>query len=64
VAVDAPQQAELVHLRDGSPVTMDVFRKGFDARVARHDGPEERVEFLTSSWRMASERFGLMCEVR
>ncbi len=36
---------------------LDVFREGFDARVIRHDGPEERVEFLTSGWRLAHERF-------
>jgi GNAT superfamily N-acetyltransferase len=36
---------------------LDVFREGFDARVVRHDGPEERVEFLTSSWRLADQRF-------
>jgi GNAT superfamily N-acetyltransferase len=36
---------------------LDVFREGFDARVVRHEGPEERVEFLTSSWRLAHERF-------
>ena len=38
---------------------LDVFRDGFDARVVRHEGPEERVEFLTSSWRLAHERFKL-----
>jgi hypothetical protein len=37
---------------------LDVFREGFDARVVRHDGSEERVEFLTSGWRLARERFG------
>ena len=37
---------------------LDVFREGFDARVVRHEGPEERVEFLTSGWRLAHERFG------
>ena len=36
---------------------LDVFRDGFDARAVRHDGPEERVEFRTSSWRLAHERF-------
>ncbi len=36
---------------------LDVFREGFDARVVRHEGPEERVEFLTSGWRLARERF-------
>jgi CheY-like chemotaxis protein len=29
----------------------DVFREGFDARVVHREGPEERVEFLTSGWR-------------
>jgi GNAT superfamily N-acetyltransferase len=36
---------------------LDVFREGFDARVVRHEGPEERVEFLTSAWRLAHARF-------
>jgi GNAT superfamily N-acetyltransferase len=36
---------------------LDVFREGFDARVVRHEGPEERVEFLTTAWRLAHERF-------
>jgi RimJ/RimL family protein N-acetyltransferase len=36
---------------------LDVFSEGFDARVVHHDGPEERVEFLTSGWRLARERF-------
>ena len=36
---------------------LDVFRDGFDARAVRHEGPEERVEFLTSGWRLAHERF-------
>lgn len=36
---------------------LDVFREGFDARVVRQEGPEERVEFLTSGWRLARERF-------
>ena len=36
---------------------LDVFREGFDARVVRHEGPQERVEFLTSGWRLAHERF-------
>jgi GNAT superfamily N-acetyltransferase len=36
---------------------LEVFREGFDARVVRHQGPEERVEFLTSGWRLAHERF-------
>jgi L-amino acid N-acyltransferase YncA len=38
---------------------LEVFREGFDARVVRHEGPEERVEFLTSGWRLAHERFDL-----
>ncbi len=37
---------------------LDVFREGFDARVVQHAGPEERVEFLTSAWHLAHERFG------
>jgi GNAT superfamily N-acetyltransferase len=37
---------------------LDVFRDGFDARVVQHAGPEERVEFLTSGWQLARERFG------
>jgi len=37
---------------------LDVFREGFDGRVVRHEGPEERVEFLTAGWRLARERFG------
>jgi len=37
---------------------LDVFREGFDARVVQHAGPEERVEFLTSAWHLARERFG------
>jgi GNAT superfamily N-acetyltransferase len=36
---------------------LDVFREGFDARVVRRQGPEERVEFLTSGWRLAQQRF-------
>jgi GNAT superfamily N-acetyltransferase len=38
---------------------LEVFREGFDARAVRHEGPEERVEFLTSGWRLAHERFDL-----
>jgi GNAT superfamily N-acetyltransferase len=37
---------------------LDVFREGFDARVVHRDGPEERVEFPTSGWRLARQRFG------
>jgi GNAT superfamily N-acetyltransferase len=37
---------------------LDVFRDGFDARAVSHEGSEERVEFLTSGWRLAHERFG------
>lgn len=36
---------------------LDVFREGFDGRVTSHDGPEDKVEFLTSGWRLAHERF-------
>lgn len=36
---------------------LDVFRDGFDARVLSHEGPAEKVEFLTSGWRLARERF-------
>lgn len=36
---------------------LDVFREGFDARVVRQEGSEKRVEFLTSGWRLAHERF-------
>jgi GNAT superfamily N-acetyltransferase len=35
---------------------LDVFRDGFDAHVACRDGVD-RVEFPTSAWRVASERF-------
>lgn len=38
---------------------LDVFREGFDARVVCREGCEERVEFLTSAWRLAQERFGV-----
>lgn len=41
---------------------LDVFRDGFDARVVNHDGPQLRVEFLTSSWRLARKRFNLSTE--
>jgi GNAT superfamily N-acetyltransferase len=37
---------------------LDVFRKGFDARAVRHEGPQAQVEFPTSGWRLAQERFG------
>jgi GNAT superfamily N-acetyltransferase len=36
---------------------LDVFREGFDGRVVRREGSEERVEFLTAGWRLARERF-------
>ena len=36
---------------------LDVFRDGFDAHVALHEGIDT-VEFSTSSWRLARERFG------
>lgn len=35
---------------------LDVFRDGFDAHVAFHEGIES-VEFPASSWRLARERF-------
>jgi GNAT superfamily N-acetyltransferase len=35
---------------------LDVFRDGFDARVVHRDGPEQRVEFLTSGWRSTQAR--------
>ena len=41
---------------------LDVFREGFDARVVHREGPEERVEFLTSGWRLARERFARTVE--
>ncbi len=37
---------------------LDVFREGFDARVVGREGPEEKVEFPTSGWRLARRRFG------
>jgi L-amino acid N-acyltransferase YncA len=40
---------------------LDVFREGFDGRVVLHEGSEERVEFLTSGWRLAQARFGSTC---
>jgi GNAT superfamily N-acetyltransferase len=36
---------------------LDVFRDGFDAHVALHEGIDT-VELPTSSWRLARERFG------
>jgi GNAT superfamily N-acetyltransferase len=36
---------------------LDVFRDGFDAHLACHDGTDA-VEFPTASWRLARERFG------
>jgi len=36
---------------------LDVFRQGFDARIVRSDGPQERVEFPTSGWQLAHARF-------
>lgn len=38
---------------------LDVFREGFDGRVVRQEGSEKRVEFLTSGWRLARERFDM-----
>lgn len=37
---------------------LDVFREGFDGRVVRREGPQDRVELLTASWRLSRERFG------
>ncbi len=37
---------------------LDVFRDGFDGHVVHQEGPEKRVEFRTSDWRLARERFG------
>jgi hypothetical protein len=34
-----------------------LFREGFDGRVIRRARPELTVEFLTSCWRPANERF-------
>lgn len=36
---------------------LDVFREGFDGRVTAQQGPEKHVEFLTSGWRLAHQRF-------
>ncbi len=36
---------------------LDVFREGFDGRVVSQEGSDVRVEFLTSGWRLARERF-------
>jgi GNAT superfamily N-acetyltransferase len=36
---------------------LDVFRDGFDARLSFCDG-SDTVEFPTTSWRLARERFG------
>lgn len=36
---------------------LDVFRDGFDASVALHDGTDA-IEFSTASWRLAHERYG------
>jgi GNAT superfamily N-acetyltransferase len=36
---------------------LDVFRDGFDAHVALHE-EIDTVEFPTSTWRLARERFG------
>jgi GNAT superfamily N-acetyltransferase len=39
---------------------LDVFRDGFDAHVALHEGIDT-IEFPTSAWRLARERFGSEC---
>ena len=36
---------------------LDVFRDGFDAHVAFHEGTDT-VEFPTAAWRLARKRFG------
>ena len=36
---------------------LDVFRDGFDAHVTLHEGIDT-IEFPTSAWRLARERFG------
>jgi GNAT superfamily N-acetyltransferase len=46
VAEVLPENGEMLH----------VFRDGFDARVAFHEGTET-VEFPTAAWRTARERF-------
>lgn len=46
----------LADVLPGNHAMLDVFRDGFDAHVALHEGVD-RVEFPTSSWRTASERF-------
>ena len=38
---------------------LEVFRDGFDAHVTRHEGTQETIEFSTSGWRLAKERFPL-----
>jgi GNAT superfamily N-acetyltransferase len=42
---------------------LDVFRDGFDAEVHWHEGIE-RVEFPTSAWRLASERYAAWADPR
>jgi hypothetical protein len=39
---------------------LDVFRDGFGAHVALHEGIDT-VEFPTSAWRLAREHFGPEC---
>jgi GNAT superfamily N-acetyltransferase len=61
LAVIAEQQG-ITHfvaevLRENSAM-LDVFRGGFDARVIGQEGTQEKVEFLTSGWRLAQGRFG------
>jgi acetate---CoA ligase (ADP-forming) len=36
---------------------LDVLRDGFDGHLVHQEGPEKRVEFRTSDWRLARERF-------
>ena len=47
----------VAEVRPENRAMLDVFRDGFDAHVALHEGIDT-VEFPTSSWRLARERFG------
>ncbi len=57
----AAEQREITHfvaeVLCENRAMLEVFRDGFDGRVVHREGPEERVEFLTSAWRLAHERF-------
>lgn len=61
LAASAEQRGIAVFVADvlsENGAMLDVFRGGFDARVVHSDGPEERVQFPTASWRLSRERFG------